>query len=601
MTLWPKRVVLSAAIVALLALAAEPVGNVTAAPVRRGPAAAPERVLFPPHWAVTGTGGMVVSAHPLATQAGLTILRAGGNAIDALLAVQWALTLVEPQSSGIGGGAFLLYYRAHSKSIHALDGRETAPKAMRPNVFLGARGRIIPFYPDRITGGRPVGVPGTVALMDRAQRAFGGRKVTWADTFGPAAQLARSGFRASPRLALSTADHRDRLARFPASRKLYLPHGRPVEEGARFSNPDLARTFTLLARQGPSIFYSGAIARDIVAAVRKSPVAPGVLSMQDLADYRVVERRAIESRFRTFRLVTMPPPSSGVILLQSLAILDGFSREQVRQSNPLGVHLKLEAEKLAFADREVYVYDPGVGKDPTGGLLAPGYVAERRGLISLEKAIPAPAQPGRPPGMSARRGEQSFRAGLSTTQITIVDAEGNVVACTSTIEHGFGSAIIVPGRGFVLNNELTDFSPMPGSINGPQPGRRPRSSMSPTMVFSGDRFVLALGSPGGPFIPGSVSAVLLGVLNDGLSLQDALNAPRALHRNDLLADLELELYRRSDLRGDLERRGHRLRPPAQTNPAFGSVQAILRDTAGILWGASDPRREGKAGVLTAWP
>ena len=574
---------------------------VSRAQLAASPSIPPERVLLPPHWAVTGTGGMVVSAHPLATEAGVSILRSGGNAVDALLAVQWALTLVEPQSSGIGGGAFVLYYSAGTKRVHALDGREIGPEALRPNVFLDSRGQVLPFFPERITGGRAVGVPGTVALMEFAKRTFGGKKVSWSQTFRPAIRLAREGFRTSPRLALSTVEHRSRLKRFPSSRKLYLPHGQPLEEGARFRNPDLARTFESLAREGARAFYSGAIARDLVAAVRRSPVAPGSLSLRDLSSYRVVERRPIEGSFRGFRLVTMPPPSSGVILLHSLALLDGFSRDQVLQTKPLGVHLKLEAEKLGFADREVYVFDPAGRSYDARRLLAPEYIQERRRLIAMDRAMPAPAAPGKPPGLSAGLPGPHYDVGNSTTQITIVDAEGNVVACTSTIEHGFGSAIVVPGRGFVLNNELTDFSPMPGGVNSPAPGRRPRSSMSPTIVFSDGRFLLALGSPGGTFIPGSVASVLLGVLNDGLSVQEAINAPRALHRNDPLADVELVLYRRLEFRSALEKLGHRLRVPGRDNPAFGSIQAILRDQAGILWGGADPRREGKAAALREWP
>lgn len=559
----------------------------------------PEAVELPPHWAVSGRGGMVVSAHALASEAGVAILRKGGNAMDALLAVQWMLTLVEPQSSGIGGGAFVLYYDARAKRVLAYDGREVAPRSQKANAFLDARGKPIRFYPDRITGGRAVGVPGTVAVMALAHKRHG--LLPWKATFDSAVTSAQAGFRASPRLALSVRENAERLRRFPATRALFLPGGKPLESGEIFRNRDLARTLQLLAREGERGFYSGELARDIVRAVTKSPVAPARLEIRDLAEYRALEREPLEAMFRAHRILTMPPPSSGVILLQALALLDGFGRADLAGGSALAYHLKLEAEKLAFADREVYVADPKSRAGDVRALLEPGYVESRRRLISRDRALRAPAEPGRPRGLTFRLPSPFTRTGESTTHISIIDGHGNVVACTSTIEHGFGSAMVVPGRGFLLNNELSDFSPHPEDINSPKPGHRPRSSMVPTMVFSGDRFLMALGSPGGTFIPGSVATVLLGVLNDDLPIQAAVNAPRALHRHDAQADVELELFRNAGLRDALERIGHRLRPPPANHAAFGSVQAIFQDGKGILWGAADPRREGNAAAVSPWP
>lgn len=555
---------------------------------------APESVELPPHWAVSGRGGMVVSAHPLATEAGLAILRAGGNAIDALLAVQWMLTLVEPQSSGIGGGAFVLYYDASKKKIHAYDGRETAPAAIRSDVFL-ENGRPVPFYPQRITGGRAVGVPGTPKLMETVFQKHGSGQVSWSRTFSDTIRTAKIGFRVSPRLAQSVSDNKERIALFPSSSRLYLAGGRATRAGRWFRNPELGTTFEILAKHGTGPFYSGELARDIAAAVRGSARHPGSLTENDLTGYKVIERTPVRGTFRGHQIVTMPRPSSGIIMLQALAMLDGYSAEQLNQNTVTGLHLKLEAEKLAFADREAYIADPGFSKFSVAGLLDPGYVALRRTLISTSRSLKAPSSAGSPPGVPKLTARTMSELGLSTTHISIIDANGNVVACTSTIEHGFGSALVVPGRGFLLNNELTDFSAT-GGINAPAPGKRPRSSMSPTLVFSNDRFVMALGSPGGTFIPGSVSNVLIRALNDGMSLQDAVNAPRLLHRHDARADLEWELYRHP-LRLQLEQLGHRIRRPLASNPAFGSVQAVGLGADGTQWGAADPRREARAGTL----
>ncbi len=566
-----------------------------------GDVSAPEPVIPPREWAVRGKGGMVASAHALATAAGIEILKAGGNAADALPAVQWALNVVEPQSSGMGGGAFVLYYHRASKRVFALDGRETAPHGFPSGGFLDAKGKPTRFYPERITGGRPAGVPGTPALMEQVHKRFGSGKISMARTFAPAIRLAEKGFRVSPRLAFSIRVNLARVQKFSSTRAVFLRRGKPYQPGEVLRQPDLARTMRLLASKGVREFYHGTIARDIVKAVRESSGSPGYMEMKDLATYQVIERNPIVGRFRGHRVYAMPPPSSGAILLQVLAMLERFDRESLNLSRPLGVHLKLEAEKIAFADRRMFIADPAFGNKDVKGLLDPGYVRRRSALISRTRALPAPYKPGRPPGLKEFSPRDSsgafFRKGRSTTHITIMDGDGNVIVCTSTIEHGFGSALVVPGRGFLLNNELTDFNPRPGFINSPKGGKRPRSSMSPTLVFRGDRFVLGLGSPGGTFIPGSVIAVLLRFLNEGMDVQEAINAPRALHRDTAYANLELPLWRRPAFTSFLRGRGHRLRKPEKLYPAFGSVQAIHQAADGVLWGGADTRREGRAAAV----
>ncbi|MCB1173704.1 MAG: gamma-glutamyltransferase [Leptospiraceae bacterium] len=558
---------------------------------------------------------MVAAANPLAARAGVAILEKGGNAIDALLAVQWVLNVVEPQASGIGGGAFILYYDHHSRRVHALDGREESPRSTDPRMFLDAQGQPVRFYPDRVSGGLPVGVPGTVAVMHYAWQHFGSRTIPFQDTFDAAIPLARHGFRISPRLALAIQSNQARLERTAASRSVFLPGGRVPAVGEVLRQTDLADTMELIAHSGPAVFYQGEIGDDVVRTVHANRISRGHLSKQDLMNYRAVSRSVLMGRFRGHSIYTMPSPSSAVTVLQSLALLDRFSDADLLQTTANGIHLKLEAEKLAFADRALYLADRDFQNVNERALIAPSYTRQRSRLIQKSRALPAPAKAGQVPGIESYLTSEApdRREGQHTSHIAIVDQHGNAVSCTTTIEMGFGSALTVPGRGFVLNNELTDFDPELYRANSLESGwrkrrsavgkneneqlggKRPRSSMSPIIVLDGKgqlRYVL--GSPGGSRIIGVVSAVLLRLLVDRMDMQSAINAPRALHRHSDQAEMEYILLRQQGLRRQLESRGHSFKSISPLNHVYGGVQGIHVLEDGSLEGGADLRREGAA-------
>ena len=432
-------------------------------------------VLFGP---LAGTGPaqaqsrqMVASAHPLATEAGLAVLRKGGSAMDAAVAVQMMLGVVEPHSSGLGGGGFLLYYDAASRAITAYDGRETAPVGATPTMFLGATdGKPLPFR-DAVASGISVGVPGAVALLELAHKEHGKRP--WRELFAPAIGIAREGFAVSPRLAAWLALITS-FARDPGARSIYYAaDGSPLKQGDRALNPAQADTLQQIADNGAKAIYDGALAQEMVARVR-GHVRPGTLSLADLANYKPIKREALCRPYRVWLVCGMPPPSSGgVAILQVLALLEPFELSKDQPNSLRSLHLIAEASRLAFADRERYLGDPAFVSVPVAGLLAPSYIAKRRKLISPDRSMGAQ---GPAPAGYVERG---------TSHMTIVDRAGNAVSFTTTIEAPFGAQMTVGG--FILNNELTDFSPQPELGGQPvanrvEPGKRPRSSMSPTII-----------------------------------------------------------------------------------------------------------------------
>jgi gamma-glutamyltranspeptidase/glutathione hydrolase len=494
----------------------------------------------------------VVAAHPEATRIGEQVLAAGGSAIDAAVAVQAALTLVEPQSSGIGGGAFLLYWDAPSQRLFAFDGRETAPAAATPKLFLGEDGKALAF-PVALLGGRSVGVPGVVRMLGRAQARFG--KKPWSELFHGAASLASRGFTVTSRLnALVAFD--PVMPALPLMRShFYGVDGWPRKVGDSLSSPLLSQTLEQLAAGGPDSFYSGPIAQDIVAAVRgaRRPTmargifnavarqwgvategeatveAPGGMTLDDLAKYEPVEREPLCLPYRRYRLCTMPPPAGGVSVLQLMGLLAPYELSKLDDTELL--HLFLQAEALVDADRDRWVGDPAFVNAPTAGLLDPGYLDERRKLIST--GTPAKeVKAGRPPGTTAALSGESFEL-PSTSHFVVVDADGSVACMTTSIEFGFGSHVMV--RGFVLNNQLTDFAFTPEHAGEPvfnavAGGKRPRSAMAPVIVFDAQsgKPVLAVGSPGGPRIIAYVARTLIGVLDRGLSPSEAIAMPHVL-------------------------------------------------------------------------
>ena len=544
---------------------------------------------FTPKQAAVGTRFMAAAAHPLAVDAGYAILKHGGTALDAAVAIQLVLGLVEPQSSGLGGGAFILYYSAADKHVRAYDGRETAPAAAQPERFLVMFGRPMGFQEAALSG-RSIGVPGTLAVLDLAHQRHG--RLAWAELAQPAIALAESGFALSPRLYGLLA--RDRFLRRDAfaARYLYEPDGRPKPAGTILRNLEYADVLHEIADHGAQAFYRGAIARDIAAAVQKHPVEPGDLTLADLDRYRAKERDPVCGPFRVYRVCGMPPPSSGgVAVLQILGILERLPRTDYARDPLAAVHFFAEAGRLAYADRDRYLADPDFIDVPVAGLVGGDYLARRAALVSVERSMRrAPA--GHPRGAQAARWREGVALELaSTTHFSVVDAEGNAVAVTSSIESRFGNHRFV--RGFLLNNQLTDFAfraeEVAGTVaNRVEGGKRPRSSMSPTMVFDADgSLLLVVGSPGGNAIINYVARVIVASLDWGLGLQDALDAPHFGSRN---GPTELERGTSAEkLRARLTGMGHEVRVVDMASGAH-AVQRI-----GETWvGAADPRGEGTA-------
>jgi gamma-glutamyltranspeptidase/glutathione hydrolase len=530
---------------------------------------------------------MVAAANPLAVEAGLRMLERGGNAVDAMVAVQLALNLVEPSSSGVGGGAFFLYWDAKARTIRAIDARETAPAEATPGLFI-KDGKAMAFLDARV-GGRSVGTPGTPRLLEAAHARHG--KLPWKTLFEPAIELAEKGFPVSARFAKLVGDDKG-LADEPAARAYFFDaEGKPRAVGAMMRNPQFAATLRAMAEHGADAFYTGEIAQDIVGAVRSHRNA-GTLSMEDLAGYHVRDVDPLCGTYRAWRLCGMPPSSSGgIAVLQILGEIERFDMASVRPNSTQAVHVVSEAERLAFADRGRYVADDRFVDVPVRGLLDHGYLAARSATIQRDKSM-GRAGAGKPEGVKVAWANDPWDEVMGTTQISIVDREGNAVSMTTTIESFFGSRIMV--RGFLLNNELTDFNFLPveegaAVANSVAPGKRPRSSMAPFLVFDGKSgaFDMTLGSPGGSLIIPYVAKTLVGILDWKLDVQKAIDLPNFGSRNgptEIEKGTELE-----SLDGALRAMGHEVRAIDMTS----GIQAIRRAKDG--WeGGADPRREGVA-------
>jgi gamma-glutamyltranspeptidase/glutathione hydrolase len=550
---------------------------------------APEKAtaIAPPRPAVHARRQMVAAANPLAAAAGLAMLRAGGSAADAAVAAQLVLNLVEPQSSGIGGGGFLLYYDRAAGEVTAYDGRETAPAAATPDQFLDAAGKPLAFY-DAVVGGLSVGTPGDLRLLELVHRQHG--KLPWAALFQPAIRLAEQGFPVSPRLHQLIAADKYLKIQPAAAAYFYDAAGAPLAVGTTLRNPALARTFRRIAAEGADAFYTGAIARDIAATVAGA-ARPGRLTTADLAAYRAVARDALCRGYRTWTICGMPPPSSGAVaVLQILGLLEDFEMGSLPPESVAAVHLVTQAERLAYADRARYLADPAFVPVPVAELVARDYLRHRAAAISpLRDMGTAPA--GTPSAATALAPQPDDTEHLSTTQISVVDAEGNAVSFTTTIENEFGSRLLVDG--FLLNNQLTDFSFRPATDEGPvanrvQPGKRPRSSMAPTIVLDRQgRLVLVVGSPGGASIIGYVARVLVGTLDQGLDIQQAIELPNYLNPNAATQIERGTVLER--IAPTLEAIGHKVEAVDLTS----GLQGIAVEPGGLVGGA-DPRREGVA-------
>lgn len=552
--------------------------------------AAPER---PAGWTekspVTSERFMIATANPLATRAGYDILRAGGSAVDAAIAAQLVLGLVEPQSSGLGGGAFMLVHDAKTHRLLAYDGRESAPAAALPTRFLGPDGQPLAFF-DAVVGGRSVGVPGTVRLLETVHRRYG--RLPWPRLFRRAISLAERGFPISPRLnALVRAETHWTQDR---ARDYFTEGGRARAIGAQLANPAYASTLRTLAARGAKAFYTGPIADDIVRTVDSSATNPGDLTRADLAHYAVKIREPVCGDYRGYRICGMPLPSSGgLTVLQTLKMLEPYDLASMGPASFWSVHFISEAERLAYADRDVYMADPEYYRPPRG-LLDGGYLHQRSLLISTQRSLGV-APPGDPARHEAQARELAWGRGgavdfPSTSHIVVVDRDGNAVSMTTTIENEFGSRLMT-GGGFLLNNELTDFSFAPVVDGRPvanrvEAGKRPRSSMAPTIVYDRQGRVHALaGSAGGSLIIEHVVKTLIGVIDWKLDPQAAVSLPNFGSRNgptDLEQDTPIVA-----LEPKLRAMGHKTRVTTDTS----GVQAIVRTSRGWTGGA-DPRREG---------
>ncbi|MFS8098683.1 gamma-glutamyltransferase [Lentzea alba] len=578
----------------LRTVAALSLSVVLAAPASAGAAEPPPRVAEQVGW-----GGAVSSVDPDASQIGIDVLRRGGNAVDAAVATAAALGVTDPFSAGIGGGGFFVHYDARTRRVSTLDGRETAPRSATEQLFV-ENGKPLPFA-EAMTSGLSVGVPGTPKTWQLALRKWG--TLNLREAMAPAESLARRGFVVDRTFNSQIANNAARFADFTSTRDLYLPGGQPPAVGSTFRNPQLADTYRELARTELASLYGGAVGRDLVKTVQKPPVVPGstrnvragAMEISDLARYQVERRDPTHTRYRGLDVYGMAAPSSGGTTVgEALNILESTDLSKVSDVEYL--HRFIESTKLSFADRLRWVGDPAFSRVPTEGLLSQKFADSRACLIKPNSVLPAPqpaADPRNPQPCAATAGLSAQREDAErTTHLTVADRWGNVVAYTLTIEAEGGSGIVVPGRGFLLNNELTDFefvAPTAGvpHPNLPGPGKRPRSSMAPTIVLDHGKPVLAVGSPGGSTIITTVTQILTARLDRNMSLLQAVAAPRASQRNAAVTPAEAEFIAAGTTAG-LKAIGHQF----SQNAEIGAATAVERASDGRWRAVAEPKRRG---------
>ena len=595
----PRRSVVSLAVGGLAVGLVAGGGPVTASTSTQDP---PEKTPL-----AVGTGGAVATVDADATRIGLQVLRRGGNAADAAVAAAAALGVTEPYSAGLGGGGFFVYYDAGSGEVSTLDGRETAPLAMGADAFLDDEGEPLPFF-DAVTSGLSVGTPGTPLTWAKALEEFG--TISLAEALRGPTRLARQGFVVDETFRQQTADNEERFRTFAATTELFLPGGELPEVGSVFRNPELAQTYRQIARDGVEAFYSGPIGDDVVAAAQDpveadgaEPVLDGLLRDVDLELYDAPLREPTAVDYRGLEVYGMPPPSSGGTTVgEGLNVLETFPLASLPEVDAL--HLYLEASAVAFADRNAYVGDPAYSQVPTAELLSQEFADERACVVDPEVAAEKPVAAGAPDGeygpCPAPDADTTSEGteGQSTTHLTVGDADGNIASYTLTIEQTGGSGITVPGRGFLLNNELTDFTFAPSDITAPEPnlpapGKRPRSSMAPTIVLDDGEPLLALGTPGGSTIITTVLQTLVNRVDRNDDLAEAIAAPRATQRNTSAVRAEpafLEAYGE-----ELTARGHEFSETSE----IGAATGIEYLPGGLLLAAAEPERRGggSAGVV----
>ena len=532
---------------------------------------------------------MVSAANPYAVKAGAKILAKGGTAADAMVAVQSVLGLVEPQSSGIGGGAFLIWYDAASGQITTLDGRETASRHVTPQLFQDASGEPLKFF-DAVIGGKSVGVPGTPALMLSAHKRWG--RLSWSSLFEPGISLAKSGFRVSPRLSMLVSRDQKHLTQFERTAAYFYPGGNPVKVGSIMKNLRYANTLHALASDQGASFYKGEIAKDIVDTVQSATGNPGRLDLEDLAGYRVKERSAVCIAYRDLDVCGMGPPSSGGLTVgQILGMLENYDLAKMGPNSSEAWRLIGDASRLAFADRGRYMADSDFVSVPVKGLLNKKYLNKRATLLNQKKALKT-VSPGNPSFDTARTLADDESIELpSTSHISIVDQYGNALSMTTTIENAFGSRLMTDG-GFLLNNEMTDFSFRPIKDGVPiayrlEPGKRPRASMAPTIVLKNGKPYLVIGSPGGSRIIGYVAKAIIAFVDWGMTVQGVVSMPHLINR---FGTYDLEKNTKAEMmKGPLSIAGFEVKSRG-LNSGLHAI-AVYEDR---LEGGADPRREGLA-------
>jgi gamma-glutamyltranspeptidase/glutathione hydrolase len=602
-----RKTLLATACCAALVVGLLP-GTATASPADGPPAKAPVAV---------GSGGAVSSVNPYASQAGIDVLKHGGNAVDAAVATAAALGVVEPFSAGVGGGGYFTYYDARTHQVHTIDGRETAPAPMRSDAFIDpATGKPLPFD-QAVNSGLSVGVPGTPATWQRALSQWG--TIPLGAALRAATRIADDGFVVSKEFRAETEMNQQRFRDITPTAQLFLPGGQLPVVGSRFRNPDLAATYRLLAQGGVDALYHGALGRDIVQTVQHPPVAPntdrvfraGLMQTSDLARYQALDQQPTHSRFQGLDVYGVAPSGSGGTTVgEALNILSNFNLSAADKVQAL--HHYLEASRIAFADRNRWVGDPAYSPVPTSGLLSEKFAKDRACLISPTSTLPSPVAPGDPnqpgAGCTPGQGGREPYEGTSTTHLVTADRWGNVVSYTLTIEQTGGSAITVPHRGFLLNNELTDFDFKPNTPGVPDPnlpdgGKRPRSSMSPTILLRDGKPFLAIGSPGGSTIITTVLQTLVNRLDLGMSLPDAIAAPRASQRNAATTEAE-PAFLDSPERPALEKLGQRfvLAPSTFTpTPEVGAAAGLEFLPGGAIEASAEPSRRGGGSAMVVTP
>ncbi|MEM1239049.1 MAG: gamma-glutamyltransferase [Cyanobacteria bacterium P01_H01_bin.26] len=553
-----------------------------------------------------GSGGAVASVDVDASRIGIEVLRQGGNAVDAAVATAAALGVTDPFSAGIGGGGFMVIYRRDQDRVITLDGREEAPAAVTSDLFRDREDPTdanLPFFPNRISSGLAVGVPGTPLNWQTALARYG--TLSLAEALTPAIQLAETGFEVDATFAQQVAQNQERFGAFASTRQLYLPDGAPPAVGTRLRNPDLAKTYRLLADRGVNSFYRGEIAQAVVDTVQSPPVVenppfrvmPGAMTLGDLDRYEVRVRPPVATAYRDYRFYGMGLPSSGgITVAQTLALLEGSDLGSLERDEAL--HRMIEAQRLAFCDRNAYLGDPEYVDVPVAGMLDPGYTASRQLPVRAVEPCKIPGNPflyqtdPSPSLGTASLATVNGQEGLSTTHLVTADRFGNVVSYTLTIESTGGSGMVVPGYGFILNNELTDFDTTVPHPNAPEPGKRPRSSMAPTIMVAPDGRILAFGSPGGSTIITTVVGIATNLIDFGMPLPQAIITPRLSQRNGSATTLE-ESWTGSDDMIALSQRGHQFRMVDE----IGAATGLELFPNGTLRVAAEPTRRGGGAAM----